>query len=109
MIDKSELDEELVKEIACVGGDYGCRLERSLEELRRLRRALLYLRLRILREGKPPVLSIRLTARLRRRFLSVRERAYEQRRYLIIYREALGLVKHREVFELYNIEELELG
>jgi len=108
MLDKSELDEELLKEIASVGGDYGRRLERSLEELRRLRKAILYLRRRILREGKVPLFSMRLTVRLRKRFYGVMERAYEQRRYLIIYREALGLVRHREVFELYSIESLEL-
>jgi len=108
MINKSELSEELLKEIAATGGSYGRNLELSLCELARLRKALIYLRGRILREGKIPLFSMKLTIRLRRRFYRVRERAYEQRRYLIIYREALGLTKHREVFEHYNIEDYEL-
>lgn len=104
MIDKSELGEEVLREIAGVGGSYGVKIELCLQELERLRRAIAYLRSRILRSGGFPAFSIRLCVRLRKRFYQVRERAREQRRYLIIYREALGLVKHTEVFEIYNIE-----
>ncbi len=108
MLDKSELDEELLKEIASVGGGYGAKIEGYMSEMRRIRRAVSYLKLRIERERNVPTLSMRLLVRLRRRFYSLREKAIEQRRYLIIYREALGLLKHREVFEIYNIEEIRL-
>jgi len=107
-MDKSLLDEELLKEIASVGGGYGTKIERYMREMERLREAILYLRSRIEREKKTPLFSIRMSVRLRKRFLRVREEAYKHRFYLIIYREALGLLKHREVFELYNIESLEL-
>ncbi len=108
MIDKSELDDELLKEIASVGGCYGSKIERYMREMERIRKAVLYLRSRIEREKGTPVFSMKLMIRLRRRFYTLREKAYEQRRYLIIYREALGLLKHHEVFEIYNIESIEI-
>jgi len=108
MIDKSELSEEILREIAGVGGSYGSKIELYIQELERLKRAITYLRSRILRSGGFPAFSVRLCIRLRKRFYRVRERAQEQRRYLIIYREALGLVNHAEVFEIYNIEDYDL-
>ena len=51
---------------------------------------------------------MRLSVRLRKRFFFLKEEAKKQRFYLIVYREALGLLKHKEVFELYNLEEIEL-
>ena len=107
-MDKELLDEELIREIASVGGSYGKRLEIYMKELRRLQRAVLYLRTRIERSKGVPLFSMRLSIRLRKRFFSLKEEAKKQRFYLIVYREALGLLKHREVFELYNLEEIEL-
>ncbi len=108
MLDKSELDEELLREIASVGGGYGAKIEGYISEMRRIERAVSYLKLRLEREKGTPTFSMRLIVRLRKRFYELRNRAVEQRRYLIIYREALGLLKHREVFEIYNIEEIRL-
>ncbi len=108
MIEKESLDEELLREIASVGGEYGSRLEKLIGDLKRLRRAILYLRRRIERHRGTPVFSMRLIIRLRKAFLEKRKEAVEVRRYLIIYRESLGLLKHKEVFEVYNIESIEL-
>ncbi len=108
MVDKSELDDEILKEIASVGGGYGEKLERCMREMKRIREAILYLRGRIERSKGIPVLSMRLSIRLRRRFLGLKEEAYRLRFYLIVYREALGLLKHKEVYEIYDIESLEL-
>ncbi len=108
MLDKSELSEELIREIAGVGGGYGAKIEVCMEEMRRIQRALAYLRTRLSRGKGTPLFSMRLMVRLRRRFFELREEAIRQRRYLIIYREALGLLKHREVFEVYNIESIEI-
>ncbi len=108
MLDKSELDEELLREIASVGGGYGAKIESYLSEMRRIQRVVFYLKLRLERERGTPTFSMRLLVRLRKRFYELRDRAVEQRRYLIIYREALGLLRHREVFEIYNIEEIRL-
>ena len=108
MLDKSELDEELLREIASVGGGYGAKIEACMGEMERISRALRYLRTRLSRKGKPQLLSMRLMIRLRKRFLHLREVAVENRRYLIIYREALGLLRHREVFEAYPIEKIRL-
>ena len=107
-MDKELLDEELIKEIASVGGSYGRKLEAYMEELRRLQKAVLYLRRRIEKSRGVPVFSIRLSVRLRKRFISLKEEAKKQRFFLIVYREALGLLKHKEVFELYNLEEIDL-
>ncbi|NPA41617.1 MAG: hypothetical protein GXO18_05015 [Aquificae bacterium] len=108
MLDKSELDEEFIKEIASVGGGYGAKIELCMREMERISRAVAYLKVRIEREAKPSLFSMRLMVRLRKRFFYLREKAIEQRKYLIIYREALGLLRHREVFEVYNIESIEL-
>lgn len=108
MIDKESLDQELIREIASVGGEYGSRLERLIGDLNRLRRSLLYLRSRIERERGTPLYSMRLLIRLRRRFEDKKKEALEVRKYLIIYREALGLLKHEEVFEVYNIEAIDV-
>jgi hypothetical protein len=108
MIDKGSLDEEVLREIASVGGGYGSRLEDLMDDLRRLRRAILYLKGRLRRQGGIPLYSMRLLVRLRKDFLRKRREALEVRRYLIVYREALGLIRHKEVFELYNIEGIEI-
>ncbi|EDP74782.1 hypothetical protein [Hydrogenivirga sp. 128-5-R1-1] len=108
MLDKSELDEELLREIAGIGGGYGEKIERCMGEMERIVRAVGYLRKRIERSRGTPKLSIRLSVRLRKRFWELREEALRQRRFLIIYREALGLLKHREVFEIYNVERFTL-
>lgn len=108
MLDKNSLSEDILREIASVGGEYGHRLERIIEEMERIRRAVVYLEDRLKRQGGTPVYSLRLLIRLRRRFLRRKREALEVRRNLIIYREAIGLVNHREVFDIYNIEKLEL-
>lgn len=108
MLEKSELDRELLREIASIGGSYGARIEGYISEMKRIKRAVSYLKLRLKREKGTPIFSMRLLVRLRRRFYDLRERAIEQRRYLIIYREALGLLKHREVFEVFNVEDIRL-
>lgn len=102
------MDDELLREIASVGGGYGCKIEACMKEMRRIRKALLYLRRRIERSRGVPLLSLRLSVRLRRRFYNLRQEAYKQRKYLIIYREALGLIRHREVFEIYDIESIDI-
>jgi len=107
-MDKSELDEELLREIASVGGGYGAKIEKYMREMERLRKAIFYLRSRIEKGKGTPLFSMKMSVRLRKRFMKVREEAYKHRFYLIIYREALGLLRHREVYELYNIESLEL-
>ncbi|RLJ70897.1 hypothetical protein BCF55_1184 [Hydrogenivirga caldilitoris] len=108
MLDKSELDEELLREIASVSGGYGAKIEKCMKEMERIERAVRYLKKRIERTSGTPVFSIKLSVRLRKKFFKLKEEALEQRRYLIIYREALGLLKHREVFEIYNLERFKL-
>ncbi len=105
---KESLDEEILREIASVGGSYGERLERLISELRRLKRAILYLKGRIEKSSGTPTFSMRLSVRLRRRFFEKKKEAEEVRRYLILYREALGLFRHKEVFEVYNIESVDI-
>ena len=107
-LDKESLDEELLKEIASVGGDYGRRLELIIEDLKRTERAYRYLKHRLSRQRGTPLFTLRLMIRLRKRFLKVKEKGLILRKNLIIYREALGLIKHREVFEIYNLEAFRL-
>jgi len=108
MLDKSELDEELIKEIVSVGGDYGRKIERCMKRMERISRATSYLKRRIERSKGTPLMSLRLALKLRKEFELLKRSALNYRSSLIIYREALGLLKHREVFELYNIESIEL-
>ena len=108
MLDKSELDDEILREVASVGGGYGNKIERCMEEMERIERAVRYLKGRVERQGGTPLFSLRLLVRLRRRFERLKEEALRQRKSLIIYREALGLFRHREVFEIYNIERFKL-
>ncbi len=108
MLDKSELSEELIREIASVGGNYGAKIEICLWEMERISRAVSYLRLRLERSGKPQLMSMRLIIRLRKRFFQLREKAIESRKHLIIYREALGLLRHKEVFEAYPVEKISI-
>ena len=107
MIDRESLDEEILKEIASVGGSIGDRLDRCIARLRRLSDVYGYLRRRLDRGGVP-VFSIRMMLRVRREFVEVRNEALGLRRDLIIYREALGLVNHRDVYEKYDIESIGL-
>ncbi|RUM28822.1 MAG: hypothetical protein DSY32_03890 [Aquifex sp.] len=107
MISKESLDDEILREIASVGGGYGRKIEYCMERARRIKRALNYLEERIKREkGKIPKFSIRLSVQLRKRFDHYLNEAYKYRYYLIIYRESIGLTNHRPVYEIYNIEEL---
>ncbi|GEM_PF-2754908 len=106
-MEKFSLEKEIVREIANVGGSYGLKIENYMKEMERLRKALFYLKLRIRRSGKIPMFSMKLAISLRKKFFIIRERAYEQRKLLIIYREALGLTNHRDVFEVYNIEKFD--
>ncbi len=108
MLDRDVFGDEFIKEAASVGGDYGLRIEKCIEELERIQRAVRYLEYRVERARGFPKLSLRLLAHLRKRFQKTRHRAMEYRRYLIIYREAIGLIKHREVYEVYNIERFHL-
>ncbi|MDQ7037960.1 MAG: hypothetical protein Q9N26_01995, partial [Aquificota bacterium] len=86
MLDKSSLSEDILREIASVGGDYGYRLERIMEDMERIRRAVSYLKERIRKQRGTPVYSLRLLIRLRRRFFEMRKMALEVRKNLIIYR-----------------------
>ena len=109
MLDKSELDEELIKEVVSVGGGYGQKIERCIACLERLSTAIDYLEKRLIRSGKVPKWSMKVVLSLRRRYSEVLEEAYKHRKNLIIYREAIGLIKHREVFEVYNLERFKLS
>ncbi len=104
MLDRDVLGEEALKDIASVGGGYGIRIEMCMKELERLERAINYLKLRIQRAKSTPLLSMRLLVSFRKRFRETKTLALEYRKYLIIYREAIGLRKHREVYEVYNLE-----
>ena len=108
MVDREILDDEILKEIASVGGSIGERLERCLIRLYRLSRLYGYLKSRLERGGVP-TLSLRLMVRIRKEFEVVREEALGLRKDLIIYREALGLVNHRDVYENYDIESIRLS
>jgi len=101
-----ELDPQLLENVASVGGEYGRKIERCMEEIVRLRKIERYLRKRLLREGKPQPLTVRLIVKIRELIESKRKEALKYRHYLIIYRESLGLTNHRSVFEIYNIERL---
>ncbi len=109
MLDKSELDEELIKEVVSVGGGYGQKIERCIACLERLATAIDYLEKRLIRSGKVPKWSMKVVLSLRRRYSEVLEEAYKHRKNLIIYREAIGLIKHREVFEVYDLERFKLS
>ncbi len=107
-MEKDCLDQEILREIASVGGGYGQQLERTISRMLRISKAYGYLIKRIERSPKIQPLTVRTALSLRREFYRLREKAMEKRRNLIIYREAIGLLKHREVFEHYNIEGIKL-
>lgn len=106
MIKKENLDEEILKEIAGVGGSYGKKIEYCMERIKRIKRALNYLEERLRREKGIPRLSVKLSVSLRKKLKAYKEEAFKNRYYLIIYREAIGLTNHRIVYETYNIEKL---
>ncbi|WP_164930795.1 hypothetical protein [Aquifex aeolicus] len=107
MLSKESLDDEILKEIASVGGGYGRKIEYCMEQAKRVKRALNYLEERMKREKtKIPKFSIRLSVHLRKRLDKYLSEAYKYRYYLIVYRESIGLTNHRPVYEIYNIEEL---
>lgn len=107
MLSKESLDDEILREIASVGGGYGRKIEYCMEQAKRVKRALSYLEKRMRREKtKIPKLTIKLSVQLRKRFEYYLKEAYKYRYYLIIYRESIGLTNHRPVYEIYNLEEL---
>ena len=106
MINKDTLDDEILREIASVGGGYGRKIEYCMAKMIRIKKALAYLEKRMQREKKLPKLSIRLSASLRKKLNHYKEEALKNRYYLIIYREAIGLTNHRPVYEIYNIEKI---
>ena len=106
MINKETLDEEILREIASVGGGYGRKIEYCMEQMRRIKRALKYLEKRMSREKKLPKLSIKLSSSLRKKLVRYKDEALKNRYYLIVYREAIGLTNHRPVYEIYNIEKI---
>ncbi len=101
-----DLDPELLENVASVGGEYGRKIERYMEEIKRLRKIEKYLRKRLLRKGKPQPLTLKLMVKTKRLIEFNKKEALKYRYYLIIYRESLGLINHRSVFEIYNIEKL---
>ncbi|GAB6065103.1 hypothetical protein JCM9492_01950 [Aquifex pyrophilus] len=107
MIQKESLDDEVLREIASVGGGYGRKIEVCIENMKRIKRAINYLKVRLEREkGRTPKLTIRLIVSMRKRFEAYKREAYKYRYYLIVYRESIGLTNHRPVYEIYNIEEI---
>ncbi len=108
-MEKEALDNEILREIASVGGGYGEKLEKLILELERILISFAYINKRIRRSGSIPLLSMRLALSLRKRFNRIKDEAFSVRKNLIIYREALGLTSHREVFEIYPIEKFKLG
>ena len=106
MICKETLDDEILKEIASVGGGYGKKIEYCMEQIKRIKKALTYLEMRMKREKKLPKLSIKLSSSLRKKLKIYKEEAFKNRYYLIVYREAIGLTNHRPVYEIYNIEKI---
>ncbi|NPB06812.1 MAG: hypothetical protein GXO03_04315 [Aquificae bacterium] len=110
MIKKEALEEEILREISAVGGHYGARLEESLNELKRVRRALEYLKERVKRPSNGvPAWSAKRASALRKLEEKARKRAETYKYYLIVYREALGLTSHRILYEVYELELLERG
>ena len=101
-----ELDPEIIESIASVGGQYGKRIEQCIFKLKRLRKIEKYLKRRVLRSYKPPMFTIKIMKRVRKEIIETKGEALKYRYYLIIYRESLGLVNHKPVFEIYNIEQL---
>ena len=108
-MEKECLDQEILREIASVGGGYGQQLERIIGRMKRISRIYGYLMRRIERSPRVQPLTVKTAIALRKEFYRLRDKAIEKRKNLIIYREALGLLKHREVFEHYNIEGIRLG
>ncbi|WP_461832006.1 hypothetical protein [Aquifex sp.] len=107
MIPKEGLDDEVLREIASVGGGYGKKIEICMENMKRIKKAINYLKFRLEREkGKTPKMTIRLMASMRKRFEAYKREAYKYRYYLIVYRESIGLTNHRPVYEIYNIEKI---
>ena len=106
MINKETFDEEILMEIASVGGQYGRKIEYYMNEIKRILNAINYLQGRMRREKKIPKFTIRLISSLRRRLNLYKREALKYRYYLIIYRESIGLTNHRIVYEIYNIESL---
>ncbi len=106
VLNKDSLDDEVKREIASVGGEYGRKIEKCMEELLRIKRAIRYLERRLRREKRIPTLSIRLSVSLRKRYEEKKEEAFRYRYYLIIYRESIGLTNHRAVYEIYNLEKI---
>ncbi len=100
------LDPELLENVASVGGEYGRKIERYMEEIKRLRKIEKYLRKRLLRKGKLQPLTLKLMVKTKRLIEFNKKEALKYRYYLVIYRESLGLINHRSVFEIYNIEKL---
>ena len=106
MINKETLDDEILREIASVGGGYGKKIEHCMKEIKRILKAINYLEGRMKREKGIPKFSIRLMSSLRKKLSLYKEEALKYRYYLIIYRESIGLTNHRIVYEIYNIESL---
>ncbi len=101
-----DLDPELLESMANVGGHYGRKIEECMERILRLKRVEVYLKKRIFREWKPQPLTVRMIVKIRKEIGNTKEEALRYRHYLIIYRESLGLINHRNVFEIYNIEKI---
>ncbi len=101
-----DLDPELLENVASVGGEYGRKIERYMKEIKRLRKIEKYLRKRLLRKGKLQPLTLKLMVKTKRLIELNKKEALKYRYYLVIYRESLGLINHRSVFEIYNIEKL---
>jgi len=107
MLSKETLNDEILKEIASVGGGYGRKIEYCMERVKRIKKALCYLEKRLKREKcKIPKLSIKLSVSLRKKMKLYKEEAFKYRYYLIIYRESIGLTNHKAVYEIYNIEKV---
>jgi len=102
---KKEIEEDLLREVASVGGHYGKKLEESLRKVKRIKRALSYLEERLKRHRSvPPTWSVKRSVSLRKSLREAVKEAKKFRQYLVIYREAIGLTNHRILHEVYELE-----
>ncbi|SHK18652.1 hypothetical protein [Thermocrinis minervae] len=98
-----EADQEILKEIASVGGNYGRRIENVVKALEDLERSMAYLRSR-LDKNTGRLFSLRLLIRLKKKRNKLLEALQSEVYKLIVYREALGLTRHKEVYKVYGLE-----
>ena len=97
-----DVDREILREVANTGRFYGKKIESSLYKIKRLKKAIAYLHSRM-KKYPFPFLTMRLLNRLRKKMEREKEELDRYLYYMIVYREALGLTSHEDLYRVYNL------